>query len=51
MVVQSHSLDFRITFPDCKVSMSFVSDIFIVNHGKEKGVPICASVIHFKSDI
>lgn len=51
MVISSHILNFFIALSHCEVSMSFVSDIFIVNHWKEKGVPTCASVVHFKSDI
>lgn len=51
MVILWHLYDIAMTTPQCKVSVSFVSNIFIVDHWKEKGVPICASIIHLKSDI
>jgi hypothetical protein len=51
LVSLCHTVNGLYTLSNCKVSMSFVSDIFIIDHRKEKGVPICISIIHFESDI
>ena len=50
MVVLAHLMDFLICFPDSKICMISVSNVFVVSHREEEGVVMTALVVHFKSD-
>ena len=51
MVILRHVVYVVITLSNSEISMSFVSDVLVINHREEESVPVCTSIIHFKSNI
>ena len=51
MIILRHVMNLCESLPNCKVGMPLVSNILVVDQGKEKGVKMRALVVHFKSKV